>query len=87
MGIGAKPEKKSRASKPRRQERAAGYDPNAKYETERGMGLRFDDMELPGPEDMPFDYPKDDLPGFSPEDLKLPPEELFLKLQKKRGWL
>lgn len=87
MGIGAKSEMKTKASKPKRQERAAGYDPEAKYEPERGMGLRFDDMELPDPEDMPFDYPEEDMPGFSPEDLKLPPEELFLKLQKKRGWL
>ena len=86
MGIGAVPERKP-AGKPKRQERTAGYDPQRKYETERGMGLRFEDMELPDPESAPFDYPEDDLPGFSPEDLRLPPEALFLKLQKKRGWL
>lgn len=84
MGIGAASERKI-ASKPKRQTRA-DYKPSGRYEPERGMGLRFDDMELPE-SPSPFEYPDDDLPGFSPEDLKLPPEELFLKLQKKKGWL
>lgn len=80
MGIGAVPDK-TKASKPKRQPRAE-YKPSGSYEPERGMGLRFDDMEL----GEPFEYPEDGEPEFSPEDLRLPPEELYKKLRRKGSW-
>ncbi len=82
MGIGEKPESKN-AKKPKRQRAAEGYDPERKYETERGMGLRFEDMELPDAPS-PFEYPDDELPDFTPADLRLPAEELYKKLQRER---
>ena len=81
MGIGAKPEKKT-ASKPKRQEAAKEYKPSGRYEPERGMGLRFEDMELPEP----FEIPEDDMPDFSPADLRLPPEALYKKMMGRQGY-
>jgi hypothetical protein len=46
----------------------------------RGMSVRVEDMPK-------FEIPEDDgLPGFSPEDLRLSPEDLYRKLQRKRGY-
>lgn len=56
------------------------YNPSDQYETERGMGLRFDKMDLPEP----FEVPEDDMPNFSPADLRLPPEALYKKLMAGR---
>lgn len=48
MGITDKAGAKA-PSKPKRREpvKADGYNPDRKYETERGMGLKFDEMDLP----------------------------------------
>lgn len=76
-GAGAKsPSKSTRKSRLK----ADGYKPAGRYEPERGMGLRFDDMKLPEP----FEIPEDDLPDFSPEDLRLPPEALYKKMMAGR---
>lgn len=80
MGIGAVPNRKA-VSKPKAQESAKEYKPSGRYETERGMGLRFEDMKLPEP----FELPDDDMPDFSPADLRLPPEALYKKMMSKRG--
>lgn len=58
------------------------YNPDRKYETERGMGLKFDEMDLP----KPFEIPEEDMPDFSPADLRLPPEALYKKLAGRRGY-
>lgn len=83
MGItdkaGAKAPSKSKRSEPAK---ALGYKPSGKYELERGAGLRFDKMELP----QPFEIPEDDLPDFSPADLRLPPEALYKKLMAGRKY-
>ena len=78
MGINAANKK---ADKPKRQKRAE-YSPCEKYETERGMGLRFEEMNLGDPRE----YPEDDVPEFSPEDLKLPPEELYRRLRRRKWY-
>ena len=79
MGItGSAPGKEKR----RVPAKASGYNPEGKYETERGMGLKFDEMELPEP----FEIPEDDMPDFSPADLRLPPEALYKKLAGRRGY-
>lgn len=80
MGIGAMPDRKA-TSKPKSTESARDYKPSDRYETERGMGLRFEDMKLPEP----FELPDDDMPDFSPADLRLPPEALYKKMMSKRG--
>lgn len=82
MGIGGKTQSLN-AEKPKRQRNAAGYDPSGKYETERGMGVRFENMDLPDAPS-PFEYPDDELPDFTPADLRLPAEELYKKLQQER---
>lgn len=71
-------------SKPKRREfaRANEYKPSGRYEPERGMGLRFEDMKLPEP----FEVPEDDMPDFSPADLKLSPEALYKKLMAWRKY-
>lgn len=78
-GSGAKaPSKPSRKTPPK----AVEYKPSGRYEPERGMGLRFEDMKLPEP----FEIPEDDMPDFSPADLRLPPEALYKKMMGKRGY-
>lgn len=83
MGItdkaGAKAPSKSKRSE---LAKAPEYKPSGKYELERGAGLRFDKMELP----QPFEIPEDDLPDFSPADLRLPPEALYKKLMAGRKY-
>lgn len=78
MGINAANKK---ADKPKRQKRAE-YSPCEKYEPKRGMGLRFEEMDLGDPRE----YPEADGPEFSPEDLKLPPEELYRKLRRRKWY-
>lgn len=81
MGIGAASDKK-RADRPKRRDPGKAYNPAARYETERGMRLRFDEMDLPEPSEVP----EDGMPDFSPADLRLPPEALYKKMMGKRGY-
>lgn len=57
------------------------YNPQKRYESERGQGVRLDELDLGKP--IPAD---ESIPDFSPADLRLPPEALYKKMMGKRGY-